>query len=139
MKLFDLKANLQSQLSAAREAASRGDDRQYGDHMAATVRIQKEIAAIEGSPNNSIRRMQSPEGVLLADNGPRPANEWGRRYLPSALAGSLHAFIMSGGKAVDPGLLDQIVIGAERCEILLQSPRRLPDNAHLVERNDVGL
>jgi HK97 family phage major capsid protein len=103
MKQFDMKANLQGQLAAAREAIAKGDTEKYGQHMTCVNNIQKEIAAWESS--NSIRHMQSPEGALLADHGPSPANARGR-YLPSALAGSLHAFIMSGGKAIDPQLMD---------------------------------
>jgi HK97 family phage major capsid protein len=103
VKLFELKGNLQTQLQAAREASAKGDDRTYGQHMQSVSYLQREISAIEGSPNNSIRRMQGPEGVLLADDGPRPR---GRRALDPAYAKAFHRFIASRGHEALPELAD---------------------------------
>jgi len=104
MKLFELKGNLQSQLQAAREAAAKGDDKTYGMHMGCVAGLQREIQALEGSPNSSIRRMVSPEGTLLVDGGQRPTGR--RKFLPSDLAGALHTMIVSGGKNVDSRLME---------------------------------
>jgi HK97 family phage major capsid protein len=103
MKLFELKGNLQTQLAAAREAAASGNDREYGQHMATVSHLQREIQALENSPSNSIRRMQGPEGILLADSGPRPS---GQRVLGAGYAKALHQFLLSGGKIADPVLTE---------------------------------
>jgi HK97 family phage major capsid protein len=102
MKLFELRENLQGQLQAAREAAAAGNDHMYGSHMAATVRIQKEIAAIEG--NNTVLRMQGPSGAILTDDGARPT---GRRALTTAYAKALHRFVASRGKEYS----DELAVG----------------------------
>jgi HK97 family phage major capsid protein len=103
MKLFELKGNLQAQLAAAREAAAKGDDRLYGQHMGCVSGLQREIQAIEGSPNNSIRRMVAPEGVVFTDPGD-PSS--GRRVLGTEYAKALHRFIASRGHDVESALMD---------------------------------
>jgi HK97 family phage major capsid protein len=101
VKLFDLKANLQGQLAAARESASLGNTEMYAAHMTSVNNIQKEIAAIEG--NNTIRQMQGPGGALLTDTGAGPS---GRRVLGTEYASALHAFVKSGGKVADPTIME---------------------------------
>lgn len=103
MKVFDLKANLQGQLEAAREVASRGDMEQYAQHMVSVNNLQKEIVAIEGSPNNTIRRMQGPGGTLFADGGSRPGagNRFGVEH-----ATAFYRYVASGGRDIDPKLLE---------------------------------
>ena len=101
MKLIELQQNLQGQLQAAREAAAAGNDHLYGIHMAATVRIQREIAAIKG--NNTILQMTAPDGSLIADAGPRPT---GRRVLGAGYAKALHHFIATRGIEMGPELVD---------------------------------
>jgi HK97 family phage major capsid protein len=104
MKLFDLKETLKGQLQAAREAAAAGQDHIYAANMNGAANTQRAIREIENSPNNSIRGMQSKDGFLLADNGPRPTGR--RKFLPSDLAGALHSMIVSGGKNVDSRLME---------------------------------
>ena len=65
--------------------------------MENAARLEREVQAIENSPNNSIRRMQGPGGTLLTDNGPRPD---GRRVLGSDYAQALHRFVASRGREV---------------------------------------
>ncbi len=105
MKIFDLKANRQAHLDRAKEASANGDVRGYNESMLYVNSIQKEIQAIEGSPDNTIRRLQSPSGALLADDGPRPS---GRRDVLAtpAYAKAFHEFLTSGGKIADPRLAE---------------------------------
>jgi HK97 family phage major capsid protein len=105
MKLFDLKQQHQALLTDARAAAAKGNTESYNSYMMSAARVEHEITAIENSPNNSIRKLQGPGGVILSDTGSRPKAERGR-YLPSALAGALHSFIISGGKNADPQLME---------------------------------
>jgi HK97 family phage major capsid protein len=99
MKLFELKENLQGQLAAAREAAAKGNDQLYGQHMGCVNSIQREIATLEA--NNSIRGLVK-DGVVLSD-GARPT---GRRALTPAYAKALHHFIASRGQEMMPELAD---------------------------------
>jgi HK97 family phage major capsid protein len=98
MKLFELKENLQSRLADARQAAAKGDDREYGQQMGFVSNLQREIAALEA--NNSIRGMVK-DGVVLSDARPT-----GRRALSPAYAKALHHFIASRGQEMMPELAD---------------------------------
>lgn len=103
MKIFDLKQEQKAYMESARLTASAGNDGGYAAAMTQVTRLQREIEAIENSPNNTIRRMQSPGGALLADGSPRPN---GRRFLGAEYAKALHGFVISGGKVADPVLME---------------------------------
>ncbi len=99
-KLWDLKQTLQEQLATAQRAAANHDDRGYATNMAGAANTQRAISAAENDPNNSIRRMQNPEGALLADGGtPGSSSSSKRAVLASpAYASAVHQWITSGGK-----------------------------------------
>jgi hypothetical protein len=99
VKIFDLKANQKAHLDRAKEASANGDVRGYNESMLFVNSIEKEIRAIEGSPDNSIRRMQGPSGEILADKGPRPT---GRRALGAGYTKAIHHLIASRGVEMMP-------------------------------------
>jgi HK97 family phage major capsid protein len=101
--LMTLKETLKEQLQAAREATAAGNDSVYAANMNCAANTQRAIREIENSPNNSIRRMQTPEGIVLADGGPRPA---GRRPMTPNQARALHSFIASRGQTMTPELAE---------------------------------
>lgn len=101
MQLFDLKQNQQAHLADAREASAKGDVIKYQHHMTYVNSIQKEVDALEA--NNTIRRMQTPEGHLLADPG---TGTKGRRRFGVQHAQAFCKYVASGGRTMDPILSD---------------------------------
>jgi HK97 family phage major capsid protein len=101
MQLFEIKGNIQARLADARECMSKGDHAGYAQQMTFVDNLQKQAAAIEA--NNSIRKMQTPDGLVLAGEGSRPT---GRRALTPAYAKALHHFIASRGQELMPELAE---------------------------------
>ena len=106
MKLIELKQNKEAQLSAAREAMAQGHDRNYGDHMAAVLRIQKEIDAIEGSPNNSIlRQFPNPTTLLMGGSGaPRSDYRVPKKTFSPDYVNDFFTMIKTKGTQIGPNL-----------------------------------
>jgi HK97 family phage major capsid protein len=105
MKLFEKKAELKAALEIARGRAAVGNTGGYQATMKEVMQLQGEIEAIESS--NTIRGMQSPEGALLTDAGSpgrRIANHG--RVLNVEHARAFHRYVASGGREIDPRMLD---------------------------------
>ena len=116
MRLQDLmrsraeaQTRLENQVSLA-EKHSSGNMPSY--LPGAMAEVQREIAdldqkirAVQASPNNSIGRMVSPQGMILTDGVPH-----GERFRPRAFSHEYRAdlltMIQSNGKKVSESLLD---------------------------------
>jgi HK97 family phage major capsid protein len=101
MKMFDLKSTLQEQLAAVRDDVANGRMAQADAHTKAALNTQRAIDNLEA--NNTIRGMQGPGGIILTDNGPRPN---GGRVFGGEHARAFHRYVASGGREVDPLLLE---------------------------------